>query len=213
MTISEFQPHPGRGRVNAAFFSILDLYLNSFLASKKSAAFADLPPDVVEVGPGIGANFRFLRPGTHMVAIEPNPYMQPALRRRAALHGIDLEIKSAVGEAIDLPDQSVSAVISSLVLCSVRDPDRVVSEIRRILRPGGRYAFVEHVVADEGSATRYLQHLLARPWGWFFEGCSVERDLGAVIERAGFATVEMRHEYVRSPFLPANPLIDGTATA
>jgi ubiquinone/menaquinone biosynthesis C-methylase UbiE len=68
--------------------------------------------------------------------------MHAGLRRNAKKRGVALEIRHVVGEAIDLPDHSVDAVITSLVLCSVPDPAVAVSEIRRILRPGGRYAFV-----------------------------------------------------------------------
>jgi SAM-dependent methyltransferase len=107
----------------------------------------------------------------------------------------------------------LDAVISSLLLCTVADPGRVVAEIRRILRPGGKYAFLEHVVAPEGSLLRRIQHGVRRPWTWVFEGCSCERDLAAVIHAAGFASVEIDPYRIRSPFLPANTQIAGTAIA
>ena len=114
---------------------------------------------------------------------------------------------------MDLDDQSVDAVISSLLLCTVADPERVVGEIRRILRPGGRYAFLEHVAAPEGTRLRGIQHAVRRPWAWVFEGCSCERDLAAVIGAAGFASVEIDRYRVRSPFVPANTQIAGRAIA
>jgi ubiquinone/menaquinone biosynthesis C-methylase UbiE len=124
---------------------------------------------------------------------------------------VDLELHTTVAERIDLPDASVDAVISSLVLCSVADPGQVLSEVRRILRPGGRYAFVEHVVAPDNSPLRRLQRSVRRPWGWFFEGCSVERDLRALIESAGFAETTIDEYRLRGPFLAANTQIAGTA--
>ena len=80
--------------------------------------------------------------------------------------GVRLELHDHVGERIDLPDQSVDVVISSLVLCSVTDPAHVLAEITRILRPGGRYSFVEHVAAPADTLTEPSS------------GCSVGRGAG-----------------------------------
>jgi hypothetical protein len=88
-----------------------------------------------------------------------------------------------------------------------------VGEIRRILRPGGQYAFIEHVAAPEGTLLRGIQRSIRRPWAWAFEGCSCERDLAAVIAGAGFASVEIDEYRLRSPFVPANTQIAGRAIA
>ena len=207
-----FETHPVRGRFNAGFFTALDGYINWLTRDKKRMVFSGLPREVVEIGPGVGANFRYLPPMSRVIAIEPNPYMHGGLRRRAALRRIDVEIRSVSGDSIDLDDQSAGAVISSLLLCTVADPERVVSEIRRILRPGGRYAFLEHVAAPEDTVLRGIQHAVRRPWAWAFEGCCCERDLAAVISAAGFANVEIDRYRLRSPFLPFNTQIAGTAT-
>ncbi|HEU4545557.1 MAG TPA: class I SAM-dependent methyltransferase, partial [Microlunatus sp.] len=121
--IEDFGEHPARGRFNSAFFWVMGGYINWHMHKRKSAAFADLPPTVVELGAGVGANMRYLPVGARLIAIEPNPYMHMRLRRAARSRGVDLEIRSVVAERIDLPDASADAVISSLVLCSVRDPD------------------------------------------------------------------------------------------
>ena len=167
---------------------------------------------MVELGPGVGANLRYLPAGTRLIAVEPNPAMHPRLRARAARAQVDLELHDTVAERLDLPDASVDAVISSLVLCTVTDPAGVVSEVHRILRPGGRFAFLEHVAAAEGTALRRLQRAVRRPWSWTFEGCSCERDLGTVIEAAGFAPAAIDAYRLRGPFLPANTQIAGVAT-
>jgi SAM-dependent methyltransferase len=206
------EPHAVRGPLNALFFSVLDGYLDRLLRAHKQPVFADLPPTVVELGPGVGANLRYLAPGTRLLAVEPNPAMHARLRTRAALAEVELDIRATVGEQLDLPDASVDAVISSLVLCSVADPAGVVAEVHRALRPGGRYAFVEHVAAPEHTALRWLQRAVRRPWGWFFEGCSCERDLRSVIESSGFGATAIVDHRIRGPFLPANTQIAGIAT-
>ena len=207
-----FRAHAVRGPLNALFFSSLDRYLEHLLRPHKEVVFRDLPPTVVELGPGVGANLHHLTPGTRLIAVEPNPAMHARLRKRAARAEIDLELHSTVAERVDLPDESVDAVISSLVLCTVGDPAAVVDEVHRILRPGGRYCFLEHVGAPQHSALRRLQRTVRRPWGWFFEGCSVERNLRAVIEDAGFARTAIDDYRLRGPFLPANTQIAGIAT-
>jgi len=208
-----FQAHPARGRFNAGFFTAFDRPIDRLSRDRKRKIFSDLPPEVVEVGPGVGANLRYLPPGGRMIAIEPNPYMHAGLRKRAARRGVDVEIRGVTGDAIDLDDQSADAVISSLLLCTVADSERVVGEIRRVLRPGGRYAFLEHVAAPEGTRLRRIQHAVRRPWAWVFEGCSCERDLAAVIGAAGFASVQIDRYSVRSPFVPASTQIAGWAIA
>jgi SAM-dependent methyltransferase len=208
-----FRAHRVRGPLNALFFTVLDGYLDHLLLARKQQVFIGLPPTVVELGAGTGANLRYLPAGTRLIAVEPNPAMHPRLRRRAAQAKIDLELHATVGERLDLPDASADMVISSLVLCTVPDPDRVVAEVRRVLRPGGRYAFLEHVAAPEHTALRRLQRVVRRPWGWVFEGCSCERDLRTVIENAGFSGTTMTGYRLSGPFLPANTQIAGVATA
>ena len=211
MSEPTFEPHRVRGPVNAAFFSACGGFIDHLVRQRKARILQGVPDEVVELGPGVGANLRYLPPGTRLIAVEPNPHMHPGLRRRAAAHGLDLDIRSVVGETVDLPDASTDMVISSLVLCSVADPHRVVAEARRILRPGGRYAFLEHVAAPAGTVLRRVQRGVRRPWAWAFEGCSVERDLAAVIRGAGFSSVDIEEYTLRSPFLPANSQIAGVA--
>ena len=208
-----FAANPVRGRFNSAFFSVMGGYINWHMHQQKTSAFADLPRNVVELGSGVGANLRYLPAGAQLIAIEPNPYMHARLRRAARRHGVELEIRSVVGERIDLPDASTEAVISSLVLCTVSDPAAVLAEVRRILRPGGRFSFAEHVVAGPRTPTRWSQRILRRPWAWVFEGCSCERDLSSLIASAGFASVEIEPYRIHTAFVPFNTHIAGTAIA
>ena len=211
-TTTAFEANRVRGPFNAAFFTVMDGYLNWLMRSRKQRVFADLPDQIVELGSGVGANFRYLRPGTQMIAVEPNPAMHPRLLARAARHDIKLELHDVAGEQLDLPDASTDMVVSSLVLCTVRDPAQVLAEVQRVLRPGGRYAFVEHVGAKDRPILRRIQRLVRRPWAWTFEGCSCERDLAQVIGSAGFASVDLEEYRIHSPILPFNTHVAGIAT-
>jgi ubiquinone/menaquinone biosynthesis C-methylase UbiE len=210
---SAFTPHWARGRFNAAFFRLMGPYLEWNLRSHKEAAFGSLPDHVVEVGAGVGANLRYLPGRATLVAVEPNPHMHRRLQAAADRRGVRLELLDRVAEHTALPDDSVDVVISSLVLCSVSDPSAVLAEIRRILRPGGSYRFVEHVVAPGRTPTRALQRALRRPWAWTFEGCSCERDLEHLIRGAGFARVAIERYRLHTPFVPFNTHIAGRADA
>ncbi|MFF0816789.1 methyltransferase domain-containing protein [Rhodococcus sp. NPDC003318] len=210
---TSFEPHGGRGPFNAAFFQVMGPYLEWNLRGRKRRVFAGLPREVVEIGPGVGANLRYLPAGGALVAIEPNRYMHSRLYAAARRHGVQLDLRERTAEQTGLSDHSVDCVVSSLVLCSVQDPVAVLAEIRRILRPGGTFRFVEHVVARSGTPTRAAQRILRRPWAWTFEGCSCERDLAHFVQAAGFESVTVDRYRVHTPFLPFNTHIAGIATA
>jgi len=202
-----------RGPLNALFFTVFDGYLNRLLSDRKSRLFTDLPDEVVELGAGIGANFRYLKPGTAVTAIEPNPHMHGGLRKTAHRFAIDLRIVASGAEAIDLPDNSVEAVICTLVLCTVDNPERVLAEVNRILKPGGRFMFLEHVAAPRGNWRRGLQNVLHRPWHFCFEGCNTNRETAGLIEAAGFQELDIEEYTMTGPFVPVNTQIAGVAVA
>jgi SAM-dependent methyltransferase len=140
------------------------------------------------------------------------PYIERSLRPHKR-RGVRLDLRDSLAERTGLPGRSVDSVISSLVLCTVTDPADVLAEIRRILRPGGTFRFVEHVAARPGTPTRTVQRMLRRPWAWTFEGCSCERDLAGVVRAAGFARVDIEPYRLHTPFVPFNTQIAGVAHA
>ena len=200
-----------RGRFNAWLFEALDDYMHARLGPAKTRLFAGVPGTVVEIGPGSGANLRYLPRGTHVIAIAPNIQMHERLRRRAAHLGLDLELRSIAGESLDIDSASVSFVFTSLVLCSVTSPARVVAEARRVLAHGGRFVCLEHVRAD--GVVGALQHLVRRPWRWVFEGCELLNETESVLRAAGFADVTIEHLVIPTAFLPIRYQIAVVCTA
>jgi SAM-dependent methyltransferase len=200
-----------RASLSARLLHLADGIMDRLYGPRKRAIYGRLPSTILEIGPGAGANLRYYAPGTRVIAIEPNPGMHPLLKSRAAQRGLDLHIRGIKAEYMDLPDSSVPVVIGTLVLCTVDDPQRVVHQIRRILQPGGRYIFLEHVAALPGTRLRNLQDILLRPWRRVFEGCHLNRETNRVIRQAGFARVDMECFMMQSRWLPFAPHIFGMA--
>lgn len=201
--------NPVRGRLNAAILTFASGYDRLLFGRRKRALFAGHPDTLVEIGPGTGVNFRYYRPGTTVIAIEPNPHMHHRLTVAARRHGLRLEVRSETAERTGLADASTDVVVSTLVLCTVHDQAAALAEIARILRPGGRLLFLEHVIAGGWYGT--VQRLVARPWHWLFEGCDVRRDTADALQAAGFADLAVERYRVRSVLLPINPQISGRA--
>lgn len=158
---------------------------------RKTEVIGSMSGKIVEIGPGTGANMRYYVPGTKVIGIEPNPVMHAPLQAKADEHGIDLEIRSLRGESIDVDDESVHGVVATLVLCGVDDPGQVIREARRILKPGGTYFFIEHVVAPADTRTRTVQKVLFRPHRWAFNGCEINRDTTALLRASQFDNIEI----------------------
>jgi ubiquinone/menaquinone biosynthesis C-methylase UbiE len=205
--------HGAISRFNAWFFTAFDGYLNLAAKRHKQRAFEGLAaPVVVEIGAGTGANLRHLAPGTHLIAVEPSRAMHGRLRQRCEASGVELTLIAGGAEEIPLPDGSVDEVIASLVLCTVQDPQQSLAEIRRILRPGGRFRFVEHVAAPRRGLRRAVQRALHRPWSYLFEGCDPARHTIDAVSRAGFTEVRTeRKKLARSLFWPVNTAAWGIA--
>jgi SAM-dependent methyltransferase len=204
---------PIRGRFNAWLLDALEAYMHRKYGALKAQLFAPLPPTVVELGPGAGANLRYYPRGTRVVAIEPNVRMHDRLRRTAEKHGLELELHAVGAESLDLPSESADLVCATLVLCSLSEPARVMAEVRRVLRPDGRFVCIEHVAAPAGSAGALLQRTMRRPWRWLFEGCELRNRTETVLCTAGFRHVDIEYFEMSTVFLPLRYQIAATCTA
>ena len=183
---------------------------NPLVVAHRQKLLGTLSGSVLELGPGTGANFAYFPRGMRWTGIEPNLFMHDRLKAEAQRHGFtDIDIRASTAERLDVPDQSMDAVVCTLVLCSVSDPALALREILRVLKPGGRFVFLEHVAAPRGTRLRWVQSLIQPAWSFFGDGCHPDRETWAVIENAGFAQVEIEH--FDTPYGIVAPAVAGWA--
>jgi SAM-dependent methyltransferase len=184
---------------------------DALVAARKLALLSPIRGTVVEIGPGVGVNLPFYRTGVRWIGVEPNPFLRARVHETAARLGRDIELRSGAAEHLPVPSRSVDAVVATLVLCSVDDQEVALREVLRVLKPGGRFVFMEHVAARRGTFTRWLQRLLRPLWRFASDGCYLDRDTAAAISAAGFRTVV--HDHFDLPIPVLGPHVAGTAWA
>ena len=179
-------------------------------AALKRALLANVSGRVLELGVGTGLSFAHYPRLDELVGVDPSEPMLRRARRRAAELGRDVTLVQAPAEALPFPDGSFDWVVSLAVLCTVDDPARALDEVRRVLRPDGRFVFLEHVRSPDPELARW-QDRLERPWGWIAGGCHPNRRTLEAIEAAGFEVVELEREEL--PDLPrlVKPNVRGLA--
>lgn len=165
--------------------------------ARRAALLADAAGTVLEIGPGTGVNLPFLAARAaageriHWIGVEPSPAMRRRLERRAEALGFPIELRDPVEGRLPAEEGSCDVVVTTLVLCSVADPRALLAEVRRVLRPGGRFLFLEHVAAERGSRTRRRQERLTPLWSFLADGCHLDRETERHVRAAGFARVEV----------------------
>lgn len=180
----------------------------------RSEASEGLSGRLLIIGLGPAEDLHHLPPAvTEVVAVEPSSSMRAVARAavaRAAEQGLPVEVVDAVGEELPLPDHSVDSVLLAYVMCTVDDPGRVLREVDRVLRPGGRIGVLEHVAAADGTWMRRMQRMAAPWWPIVGGGCHCDRQTRTALETAGFDTSGLRDEtLVQIP--PVAPALIGTA--
>lgn len=181
----------------------------SMVGREKARLFQDLEGTLVEIGSGTGPNLRYLPPGIRVVGVEPNPYMHGHYLDQARKEGRRVHLVRGLAQSLPFPDESVETVLSTLVLCSVEPLAVVLDEIIRILKPGGRLLFVEHVAAPEGSWLRRIQRGVKPVWRWAGDGCEPDRETGRHLRSAGFSLVSFQRFTLPLPLV--GPHIAGIA--
>ncbi|XP_042524657.1 methyltransferase-like protein 7A isoform X1 [Dipodomys spectabilis] len=204
------------------FLSRFSVMYNTQMASRKQELFGHLQEfagpsgklSLLELGCGTGTNFKFYPPGCRVTCIDPNPNFERFLFK-SLVESRHLQFERfvvAAGEDMrEVADGSVDVVVCTLVLCSVRNPEQILREVHRVLRPGGAFCFMEHV-ADERSTWNYFwQQVLEPAWFLLFDGCKLTRESWKTLERAGFSKLKLQHVQAPLSWTLVRPHIYGYA--
>lgn len=168
--------------------------------SLRAALLADAEGDVVEIGFGSGLNARHYGDQVERVtAIEPGDVMWRRGAQRADDAGLRVERVAAFAESLPLDDASVDCAVSTFVLCSVRDPQAVLSELARVVRPGGTLLLLEHT-EHPGPLTRRAQAAITPLWRRALGGCHPGRDLVTPLRHSAWREDDER--FVDVPWMP-----------
>ncbi|CAL8116545.1 unnamed protein product [Orchesella dallaii] len=152
---------------------------------------------ILEIGAGSGANMEYYPENTKLTVVEPNPFFKEHLESTVKkFPGVELERYLITGaeDMKDIPDHSVDAVVSTSVLCSANDVQGIYKEIRRVLVPGGRYFFMDHVIDPRPSLLKLTQVFLGSLgiFQLFLNGCRPDKDIKRELEKGGFAQLDAK---------------------
>jgi ubiquinone/menaquinone biosynthesis C-methylase UbiE len=200
-------------RLFAAVYDRLSRESEVLLTPLRRRAIGWAHGGVLEIGAGTGANLPFYGPDVRLTVFEPNPWMAKRLTEKALSYGQEVQV-DVQGEGTNLPyaDGLFDAVVATFVLCSVAEPAQALNEIRRVLRPGGQFHFLEHVAAPDDNLRKW-QRRLTPLQRFFVDGCELDRETARAIANASFASVDL--EVLELAELPAltRRMIIGTARA
>jgi SAM-dependent methyltransferase len=185
------------------------------LGEARAGLLAEAQGRTLEIGAGTGVNLPHYPPGvTELILTEPSRHMMPRLRRAAAGEPTAAgrwEIVEAGGEELPFADGSFDTVVCTFVMCTVDEPRRALAEIVRVLRPGGRLLFMEHVHAGEGTRLGRLQDAIEGVHTVLAAGCRPNRRTAELIAASGLRVERLRRTMLPPAALTVRPLIIGSA--
>ncbi len=180
------------------FPSVLDWTTSApAMAQCRDAVLAHAAGALLEIGFGTGRNLAHYPAGVRrLTAIDVNPGMSRLALRRIRASGIEVDHRVANAEALLFDDRVFDTVVSTWTLCSIPDVAGALGEIRRVLKPGGRFLFVEHGRSDEPDVRRW-QDRLVPVFKCLGDGCHPNRDIQAIVESAGLEIVQLERFYLQ----------------
>jgi len=206
------------GRIIAAVYDrMMAGAEDACLGQWRAELLGGLSGRVIEVGAGTGLNLPYYPTALqHLVLTEPDAHMRRQLARKVASlparsPARSVEVLDGSLDDLAQPAGAFDAVVATLVLCSVAQLDRALQEIRRVLKPGGQFVFLEHVAADHRPNRLKWQRRVEPVWKRLAAGCHLTRRTGEAIREAGFTMAELKRESMRKAWPLVRTTIRGIA--
>jgi len=202
------------GRLMAHFYDrVMASSEAACLSAWRSELLADVGGRILEVGAGTGVNLSHYPPTVrHMVMSEPDPHMRSQLESRLASESsASVDISDGSLASLPFPDGEFDVVTCMLVLCSVPDLHLAIDEMRRVLAPGGRLVFMEHVAAENRPDRLKWQQRLEPLWKRISGNCHLTRRTEQAILDGGFHMDRIKRESMRKAIPVTRPTIRGVA--
>lgn len=181
--------------------------------AQRKASLARAGGRILEVGIGTGLNLpHYPEEVTRLTAVDPNPGMLRKLQRKLARSRLTVEAIPAGAEELPFPDASFDSVVTTHVLCSLPDRPRALAEIRRVLRPGGRFLFLEHGLSPDPKVARW-QRRLNGIQKRFAVGCLLDVPVREEVRAAGFSFERIEEYYLEGQSRTHSYFYDGVAVS
>jgi ubiquinone/menaquinone biosynthesis C-methylase UbiE len=196
------------------FPRMLNVMMNTKETRKiRARVCADLEGDVVEIGFGTGLNLPYLpRTVARLRVVEPSALGVRIAQDRIAASPVVVQFEGLDGQSLPFDDESADAVLCTWTLCTIPDPVSAIREVRRVLRPGGAFHFVEHGAAPDAAVRRWQDRLNGFEQR-FACGCNLNRDIAALIRAGGLKIVELDRYYSAGEPKTIGATYEGVATA
>lgn len=187
----------------ARVWTVLSQHETETMQRLRRENLSGLSGRVLEVGAGTGTNFGlYPKTVTEVVAVEPEPRLADQAKGAAAVAPVAVEVTTdTIEQFMKNRTQPFDAVVCSLVLCSVEDPDSVLQQLVSLLRPGGELRYVEHVASD-GWRARIQKAADATVWPRLLGNCHTHRHTERAIVGAGFHMAGARREWTMPAWAP-----------
>jgi SAM-dependent methyltransferase len=195
-----------RGRSRVEFFELIsERFDRAGMYDKRRQLVGELQGRMLEIGCGTGRMFPHYSRGAHVTAIEPNPEFEPHAADVARRAAATIAVVAGSGEQLPFPNGSFDAAVFSMVLCSVPSVEAVLSEVKRVLKPGAQMHLIEHGRSDRAFLA-FLMDVFNPLWRLANgSGCNMNRDPVASLRAAGFAVRHSDPFQIVCPGLPAFP--------
>ncbi|CAL1265620.1 unnamed protein product [Larinioides sclopetarius] len=208
------------------FVNLIKPQLSPTLARMRKHAFnllkehlkgrkTNIPLEILEIGIGAGSNLKFYPENSNLTVLDMNESFIEYFEENLKKHPEVIHKKTVIAMAEDmheLEDDSFDVVVCTYVLCSVKNVRSVLNEVKRVLKPGGKFLVLEHVMYPDSTWNATLQTLTSPLWNIYFDGCNLNRKNDEEIRKTGFSDVVIEKSYPKDIWMYIRPKIVGIAT-